>query len=447
MTVVTDEAALNDAILVYDTAAQIGVTTIDISGVITQGTGGSGGTIDGVGLYRGLLVYAGDLSIQNLTIRDAKAIGGAGGTGGGGGLFIAGTNVVGGSNIVAGTIVTTGGTVTLNNVAFTNDSATGGAGGTAEGEDGGDGVAVVACYCRGTRIGTPAGEVAIETLRIGDVVCVDGGGDRPLKWIGRRSYPAGYAAEHPGVQPIRIRAGALSAGLPRRDLLVSPEHSLMIDGVLVAARHLVNGASIVPDEGRGAVHYLHLEFARHEIILAEGQPAGTFVDCDSRTTFANVAEFAVLYPHDTSPKWKFSADRIDDGEALADIRDRVNARAGLDARGWRENHVPGRLKGNLELATGETIVGWAQDASAPERPVWLEILANGQPIARVLANAYRRDLEQAGLGSGRHAFSVRPAARRNDEIVETIEVLRVTDRAALPGSPAMTAASRQLISV
>ena len=297
--------------------------------------------------------------------------------------------------------------------------------------DSGSGVLVeVACYCRGTRIGTPTGEVAIEALRIGDRVSIDGGGARPVKWIGRRGYSADYAATHRNVQPIRISRNALSDGLPRRDLLVSPEHALFIDDVLVPARHLVNSVSIVRVESGDAVDYLHLELDGHEIILAEGQPAGTFVDRDSRVSFDNAAEFFELYPDDALPESEFCAERVEDGEALADIRDRVNARAGLLDGGWRGDQTPGRLKGNLEVATGAEISGWAQDVSAPERPVWLEIVQNDKVIARVIANAFRQDLEQAGLGSGRHAFSVRP-----ELLVPSgaIEVRRVADRAAVPG--------------
>jgi hypothetical protein len=94
------------------------------------------------------------------------------------------------------------------------------------------GGSVVACYCRGTRIATPTGEAAIESLRIGDWVRTHGGPDRRVKWIGRRCY----AAPHREAAPIRIRAGALADGVPRHDLRVPPEHALLIDGVLVPGR-------------------------------------------------------------------------------------------------------------------------------------------------------------------------------------------------------------------
>ena len=142
--------------------------------------------------------------------------------------------------------------------------------------------------------------------------------------------------------------------------------------------------------------------------------------------FDNSAEFAQLYPGETADRWTFCADRVEHGAALAAIRHRLETRAGID-------HGPeaGALIGNLEIAETHRVAGWAQDSAAPERPVELEILADGEVVARVIANAYRRDLEDAGLGSGRHAFSLAldiPAPH-------SIEVRRVNDHAPLPGSP------------
>lgn len=152
------------------------------------------------------------------------------------------------------------------------------------------------CFLAGTRIRTPRGDVAIEALRIGDLVTTLDGAPEPIRFIGRQSYATRFA-DPMTTWPVLFQAGALGEGVPAAELMVSPAHAMHLDGVLVAALALVNGTTIRQVEPRGdAFTYFNLEFDRHALVLAEGAAAESFADNVSRTRFHNHAEFAALYP-------------------------------------------------------------------------------------------------------------------------------------------------------
>lgn len=134
----------------------------------------------------------------------------------------------------------------------------------------------VPCFVAGSRLATPEGWRLIETLDVGDLVMTQDHGLQPIRWIGSTTCRAEGA-----FAPIRIRAGALGQGLPCRDLLVSPQHRMLLRSriaermtgareVLVPAKKLLSlpGIEVVADMDH--VTYLHLMFDEHEIVFAEG---------------------------------------------------------------------------------------------------------------------------------------------------------------------------------
>ena len=153
----------------------------------------------------------------------------------------------------------------------------------------------VICFMPGTRIATPDAEVAVEALKIGDLVRTADGADAPVRWIGRQTVSTRFA-DPLRVLPIRIRAGALAENLPVRDLLLSPGHAVLLNNCLIQAGALVNGASIVRDHQVPEIFtYYHIELADHALILAEGVAAETFIDTVDRMVFDNWAEHEALY--------------------------------------------------------------------------------------------------------------------------------------------------------
>ena len=139
----------------------------------------------------------------------------------------------------------------------------------------------------GTLVATPEGEVAVESLRAGDLVLTADGRTAPVRWMGRQTVSTRFA-DPLRVLPIRITAGALGEAMPARDLLLSPDHALLVEGVLVQAGALVNGTTIRREAGVPEVFtYWHVELHDHALVLAEGVPAETFIDNVARLAFDN----------------------------------------------------------------------------------------------------------------------------------------------------------------
>ncbi len=136
----------------------------------------------------------------------------------------------------------------------------------------------VPCFATGTRLLTAAGEIAVEHL-LGRRPGADAAGRRlaPVRWIGRRAIDCRRHPRPEQVWPVRVRAGAFGPGRPARDLLLSPDHSVHVDGALIPVRHLVNGAS-VRQQAVDLVEYWHIELASHDVLFAEGLPVESYLD-------------------------------------------------------------------------------------------------------------------------------------------------------------------------
>jgi hypothetical protein len=183
------------------------------------------------------------------------------------------------------------------------------------------------CFAAGVLILTARGEVPVEEMRVGDEVVLGRGGLAPVQWIGRRHIDL---ARHPrpgSVQPVRLRAGSIIDGVPRRDLYLSPDHALYLDGILVPAKALLNGETIAQLSVSQVVYY-HIELAAHDVIFADGTPVETYLDCGNRAAFENGpgavhlhADFASAFRHEASyaPVWEA-------GDKVEAIRARLLAR-------------------------------------------------------------------------------------------------------------------------
>ncbi|SFK65758.1 Hint domain-containing protein [Falsiroseomonas stagni] len=165
------------------------------------------------------------------------------------------------------------------------------------------------CFAAGTAIATPGGEVAVEALSPGDLVLTDDGRAVAVTFVGRQTLAAFFLPEERSL--VRVAAGALGDGLPKRDLVLTGDHALLLEGVLVNAGALVNGTTIarvaraeLPD--RFTVY--HVETAAHDVILAEGVPAETFMDAKGRERFDNHADY--VPPPGAARKIEHAAPRV-----------------------------------------------------------------------------------------------------------------------------------------
>jgi hypothetical protein len=205
-------------------------------------------------------------------------------------------------------------------------------GGPGNGNNGSGGGRSPACFLRGTRLLTPSGERNLEDLRIGDLLTTLSGETKPIQWIGRRVYKRAINSSYPkDLWPVRVAKGALGPDAPHRDLFVSQQHALWIDGILIKAVDLINGSSITlyPPAELSQLEYLHVKLAHHDLILADGATSETLlVHSGNVERFDNFVECLRLFgknPTEEAPRAPV---------AFKDGRDRLLSRLRSAASPW-----------------------------------------------------------------------------------------------------------------
>ncbi|WP_108502440.1 Hint domain-containing protein [Paracoccus indicus] len=182
----------------------------------------------------------------------------------------------------------------------------------------------VVCFARGSLIDTPSGQVAIEDLQAGDPVRTMDRGFQALRWIGSRKLDAIDLQQHPKLRPVRIRAGALGQGLPVADLVVSPQHRILVRSsiaermfgtqeVLIPANKLLILDGIDVDEDATSVEYFHMLFDQHEIVFANGSAAESlFTGTEAMRSLSDEAkrEVFTLFPELENPEFVAAPARL-----------------------------------------------------------------------------------------------------------------------------------------
>jgi hypothetical protein len=190
------------------------------------------------------------------------------------------------------------------------------------------------CFTAGTRILTTAGETPVEALKIGDHVVNAAGEEKKIVWIGRRALDL---ARHPQpglIRPVIVEADAIAPAVPSRRLVLSPDHALFLDNMLVPVKYLINFRTIRPDSAARHVVYYHVELPAHDIMFAEGTAVESYLDTGHKGVFDNAESPLTLHPDRMQQRREAAgcAPLCTGGPALAAIRETIARRHTARAR-------------------------------------------------------------------------------------------------------------------
>ncbi|MBV1864830.1 MAG: Hint domain-containing protein, partial [Rhodobacteraceae bacterium] len=145
---------------------------------------------------------------------------------------------------------------------------------------------VIPCFTPGTLISTPNGSRPVESLRQGDRVITRDNGVQKIRWIGSKHLDQAALSANPKLRPVLVRKGSLGFGLPEHDMMLSPNHRVLIRNektslylgekeVLTAVKHMINNKDILHVNAQ-SVNYIHFMFDRHEVVLSDGAWSESF---------------------------------------------------------------------------------------------------------------------------------------------------------------------------
>ncbi|QND54828.1 Hint domain-containing protein (plasmid) [Phyllobacterium sp. 628] len=158
----------------------------------------------------------------------------------------------------------------------------------------------IPCFLEGTLISTPGGEIRVEYLKKGDLIYTLNGETRAVTWVGNRTIFPKKATNPRECLPIRIRPGSLEEDMPHRDLYLSPDHCLFLDGYLIPAKLLINGTTITQDVRLEPFTYYHIELEQHSVLVADGAYAESYLDLGNRGMFLAPGTLMFSAPIDLS---------------------------------------------------------------------------------------------------------------------------------------------------
>lgn len=219
------------------------------------------------------------------------------------------------------------------------------------------------CFLAGTRILTSRGEERVESLRKGDHALLEDGSTAPITWIGYRYVDC---ARHPlpeAVLPVLVSAGAIGDQVPIRDLYLSPDHALHLDGRLIPVKTLINGRTI-RQVLRRSITYYHVELPEHAVLLADGAPCESYLETGNRGAFENGDTPLQLHPQfEPAANWQAvreassCAPFAESGCAVEEVRRRILARAGMTLTNKPELTIDRRPDGSVIIKSRSGIPG------------------------------------------------------------------------------------------